>query len=97
MVVASVVVSSVVFGVCFRVVCGLSGFVGGLGGRMRLVPAWSAGMTLSAVILPIGVGGLMLLPVVGNDNFVCRLPFVSLSFAGVTFVCLVFYSQHGDQ
>ncbi len=64
---------------------------------MRLVPAWLAGMTLSAVILPIGVGGLMLLPVVGNDNFVCRLPFVSLSFAGVAFVCLVFSPRRGDE
>jgi hypothetical protein len=41
-------------------------------------------MTLSAIV-PLGVGGLMLLPAVGNDNFVCWLPFVSLSFAGMTF------------
>ena len=65
--------------------------------EMRLVPAWSPGvMTLSAIVPP-GVGGLMLLPAVGNDNFVCRLPFVSLSFAGVTFVCLVFSPRRGDE
>ncbi len=98
MVVASVVVSAVVFGVCFRVVCGHSGFVGGLGGQMRLVPAWSAGVvTLSAVVVPIHVGGLMPLPVIGNDNFVCWLPFILLSFAGVTFVCLIFSPQCGDE
>ena len=53
-------------------------------------------MTLSAIV-PLGVGGLMSLPAVGNDNFVCRLPFVSLSFAGVTFVCLVFAPRRGDE
>jgi hypothetical protein len=37
------------------------------------------------------------LPAVGNDNFVCRLPFVSLYFAGVTFFCLVFSPQRGDE
>jgi hypothetical protein len=39
-VVASVVLSLVlVFGVCFCVVCGLSGFAGGPRGRMQLVLA----------------------------------------------------------
>ncbi len=106
MVVATVVISLVLvfFGVCLRVVGGLSEFVGGLGGRMRF-PACSAGvMTCSSgvmalsFVVPIGVGGLMSsLPVVRNDNFVCRPPFVSLSFAGVTFVCLVFAPRRGDE
>jgi hypothetical protein len=61
---------------------------------VRLVPAWSLGvMTLSAIV-PLGVGGLMSLPAVGNDNFVCWLPFVSLSFAGVNFVCLVLVTSN---
>jgi hypothetical protein len=38
----------------------------------------------------------LLLVAVRNDNFGCRLAFVSLSFAGVTFVCLVFSPQRGD-
>jgi hypothetical protein len=54
-------------------------------------------MTLSAIV-PLGVGGLLLsLPAVGNDNFVCRLPFVSLSFTGVTFICLLFSPRRGDE
>jgi hypothetical protein len=65
---------------------------------MRLVPAWSSGvMTLSAIV-PLGVGGLLLsLPAIGNDNFVCWLPFVSLSFTGVTFICLLFSPRRGDE
>jgi hypothetical protein len=50
--------------------------------------------TLSAFVL-LGVGRLMLLPAVGNDNFVCRLPSNSLYFAGVIFVCLVFSPERG--
>jgi hypothetical protein len=96
--VAFVVVVPVVFGVDFRVVCGLAGFVGGLGGRMRLmVPTWSSGvMTLSAIV-PIAVGGLMSLLAIGKDNFVSQLPFVSISFAGVTFVCFVFSPRRGNE
>jgi hypothetical protein len=64
---------------------------------MQLVPAWSlAVMTLGAVV-PLGIGGLMSLPAIGNDYFVCRLPSVSLSFAGVTLVCLVFSPRRGDE
>jgi hypothetical protein len=40
---------------------------------------WLSGvMALSAIIVPLGVGGLLLLlpTVLGNDNFICRLPFV---------------------
>ena len=86
------------FEVDFRVLCGLAGFAGGLGGRMRLmVPTWSSGvMTLSAIV-PIGVRGLISLLAVGKDNFVCRLPFVSIAFAGVTFVCFVFSPRRGDK
>jgi hypothetical protein len=60
---------------------------------MRLVPAWSSGvMTLSAIV-PLGVRGLVLsLPAVGNDNFVCRLPFVSLSFTGGNLHLLALFS-----
>ena len=94
-----VVVSSLLFEVFFCVVCGLSEFGGGLGCRMLLVPAWSVLITCFCAVVPIGVGSSLLLsvPVDGNDNFVCRLPFVSLSFAGVTFVCLVFSPRRGDE
>jgi hypothetical protein len=95
-VVAAVLVLLVlVFGVCFHILRGLLGFVDGLRGQMRLVPAWSSGvMILISAIAPIGVQGLlMLLPVVRKDNFVYQLPFISLSFARVTFVCLVFSPQ----
>ncbi len=64
---------------------------------MQLVPAWLLGvMTLSAIV-PIGVGGLISLLAIGKGNFVCRLPFLSISFAGVTFFCFVFYPVRGDE
>jgi hypothetical protein len=69
-------------------------------GRMRLVPAWSSGvMHLVSAVVPINVGGslLMSLPIGGKEKFVCRLPLVSLSFAGAAFVCLVFSPRHGDE
>jgi hypothetical protein len=64
---------------------------------MQLVPAWLLGVMTLSVIVPLGAGGLMSLPAFENDNFVCWLAFVSLSFAGVTFVCLVFSPQRGDE
>jgi hypothetical protein len=64
---------------------------------MRLVPAWSLGVITLSAIVPLGIVGLMLMPAVGKDNLVCPLGFVSLSFAEVTFVCLVFSPGRGEK
>ena len=90
MFVAVVVVLSIF---SFLVICGLPECVGGLGCRRLLFPAWSSVFASSVS----GISCLMSVPVDGNDNFVCRLAFVSLSLAGVTFVCLDFAPRRGDE
>ena len=73
-----------------------SGVVGGVGCTSLLTPTLASGVIAVVATLAVGVGGSLDVTFVANLNFVCRAPFSSVSFAGVTLVCLLFAPRLGD-
>ena len=73
-----------------------SGVVGGVECVSLLNFPVASGVIAVMATLAVGVGGSLAVAFVANLNFVCRAPFSSVSFAGLTLACLLFAPRLGD-